>query len=68
MQSHILDQGLTLMLVGMGTVFAFLAVLVVAMSGMSFIITRLTPSADSADIADEEIAAISAAINQHRRR
>jgi oxaloacetate decarboxylase gamma subunit len=68
MQSHILDQGLTLMLVGMGTVFTFLAVLVVAMSGMSFIIRRLTPSADSADTADEEIAAISAAINQHRRR
>jgi oxaloacetate decarboxylase gamma subunit len=68
MQSHILDQGLTLMLVGMGTVFTFLAVLVVAMSGMSFIITRLTPSVDSADTADEEIAAISAAINQHRRR
>ena len=68
MQSHILDQGLTLMLVGMGTVFTFLAVLVFAMSGMSFIIRRLTPSADSADTADEEIAAISAAINQHRRR
>jgi oxaloacetate decarboxylase gamma subunit len=68
MQSHILDQGLTLMLVGMGTVFTFLAVLVVAMSGMSFIIRRLTPSADSADTADEEIAAISAAINQYRRR
>ena len=68
MQSHILDQGLTLMLVGMGTVFTFLAMLVVAMSGMSFIITRLSPSADSVDAADEEIAAISAAINQHRRR
>lgn len=70
MQSHLLDQGLTLMLVGMGTVFTFLAVLVVAMSGMSFVIQRLTSSvsADSTDTSDEEIAAISAAINQHRRR
>jgi oxaloacetate decarboxylase gamma subunit len=68
MQSNILDQGLTLMLVGMGTVFTFLAVLVVAMSGMSFIVQRLTSSADSTDTADEEIAAISAAIRQHRRQ
>jgi oxaloacetate decarboxylase gamma subunit len=68
MQNNILDQGLTLMLVGMGTVFTFLAVLVVAMSGMSFIIKRLTPSADSTDTTDEEIAAISGAISQHRRR
>lgn len=56
------------MLVGMGTVFTFLAALVIAMSGMSYIITRLTPSADSTDTTDEEIAAISAAISQHRRR
>ena len=70
MQSHILDQGLTLMLVGMGTVFTFLAVLVVAMSGMSFVIQRLTSSAsaNNTDTTDEEIAAISAAISQHRRR
>jgi oxaloacetate decarboxylase gamma subunit len=68
MQNQILDQGLTLMLVGMGTVFTFLAVLVVAMSGMSFLITRLTPVADDTETTDEEIAAISAAINQHRQR
>jgi hypothetical protein len=35
---------------------------------MSFIVTRLTPSSDGADTTDEEIAAISAAISQHRRR
>lgn len=65
MQSSLLDQGVTLMLVGMGTVFVFLTVLVIAMTLMAGIIKRLTP-ATAADISDEEVAAITAAIAQHR--
>ena len=68
MESEIFAEGLTLMLVGMGTVFAFLAVLVVAMSIMSLLIARLTPAANDDDATDEEIAAISAAVTKHRQQ
>jgi len=68
MENGILDQGLTLMLVGMGTVFAFLSVLVVAMWIMSLLIGRLTAVEESVDATDEEVAAISAALIRHRRQ
>ena len=55
------------MLVGMGTVFVFLTALVVAMTLMAGIVRRLTPAVAS-DISDEEVAAITAAIAQHRKK
>ncbi len=55
------------MLVGMGTVFAFLTILVIGMSLMSSITMRFTPGA-SDDASEEEIAAITAAIKQHRKK
>lgn len=55
------------MLVGMGTVFLFLTILVMAMSLMSSIALRFIPSATNDAVSDEEIAAISAAIAQHRK-
>lgn len=54
------------MLVGMGTVFMFLTVLVVAMSTMSAIAQRLQRHVPDDAASDEEIAAITAAISQHR--
>lgn len=66
MRDSLLDEGLTLMLAGMGTVFAFLTILVIAMSLMSSIARRL-PNA-STDPTDDEIAAMSAAIKKHRHR
>jgi len=54
------------MLVGMGTVFAFLTVLVLGMTTLSAIAMRLARSATDSDASDEEIAAITAAIAQHR--
>ena len=54
------------MLVGMGTVFTFLTILVFGMSTMSAITMRFTRSMASDDATDEEIAAITAAIAQHR--
>ena len=67
MQSTLLDQGITLMLVGMGTVFVFLTLLVVAMTGMAGIIERLAPVVEEG-VTDEEVAAITAAITAHRHR
>jgi len=67
MQATLLDQGITLMLVGMGTVFVFLTLLVIAMSGMAAAIERLTPVVEDG-ASDEEVAAITAAITMHRRQ
>ena len=68
MQQTLFDQGLTLMLVGMGTVFVFLTILVAGMSLMAAIVRRLTPVAVESGATDEEIAAITAAIVRHRNR
>lgn len=58
------------MLVGMGTVFTFLTVLVIGMSVMSSIAAKMAAkfaiSAIDGDVSEEEVAAISAAIAQHR--
>ena len=73
MQDNLLAQGIELMLVGMGTVFVFLTALVVATSLMSAIAMWRqppeTPAAPpGAGPTEEEVAAISVAIDQHRRR
>ncbi len=53
------------MLVGMGTVFVFLTFLVSGMSLMSEIAIRFS-AARNDDATEEEVAAITAAISQHR--
>jgi oxaloacetate decarboxylase (Na+ extruding) subunit gamma len=76
MQNELLSEGLTLMLAGMGTVFVFLTVLVIAMTLMSKLVGRLTVAAHGLPTwgkaaptgADDEIAAIAAAITEHRRK
>jgi sodium pump decarboxylase gamma subunit len=67
MQPTLIDQGFTLMLVGMGTVVAFLSILVVAMSAMAVCVNRFVSSDVEGGISDEEIAVITAAIAQHRK-
>ena len=68
MEQNLLNEGVMLMLVGMGTVFAFLAVLVAAMSVMATAVRRYRPPpAPAAGVSDEEVAAIAAAIRRHRR-
>jgi len=67
MPPTLLDQGLMLMLVGMGTVFVFLTILVGAMSLMASIAKRLSPASAAAGASEEEVAAITAAIAQHRK-
>lgn len=65
----LLQQGFLLMLVGMGTVFAFLTLLVAAMHVMARALAWLpAPAADGAAREDEAatMAAIAAAIHRHR--
>jgi oxaloacetate decarboxylase gamma subunit len=66
MKETLMEQGLTLMLAGMGTVFVFLTTLVAAMTVMSLVVRRA--QATSSGPSDEEVAAISAAIEAHRGR
>ena len=68
MDQGLLYQGTILMLVGMGTVFVFLTLLVIAMSVMARTVGRLQPAVASSEASDEEVAAIAAAIRQHRHR
>lgn len=67
MQATLFNQGVTLMLVGMGTVFVFLTLLVIMMSIMAWIMLRLRPVAEEG-VGEEEVAAITAAIAQHRSK
>lgn len=62
----LLEQGISLMLVGMGTVFVFLTALVLAMTIMAGIVKRFTPRVEGG-VSDEEVAAITAAIALHRK-
>lgn len=77
MQNSLMEQGLELMLYGMGTVFVFLALLVLAILLMSAIIRRLIPTVS--DVAAHSIAGtpksdktllvvISAVIHKYRSR
>lgn len=62
----LLEQGISLMLVGMGTVFVFLTALVLAMTAMAGIVKRMTPRVEES-VSDAEVAAITAAIALHRK-
>ncbi|HEB95056.1 MAG TPA: hypothetical protein ENI96_01335 [Sedimenticola thiotaurini] len=82
--AQLFTEGLMLMLLGMGIVFTFLAMLVLAMNGMSRLSARLEPLAGAGSppavapgapaatgpAADEEVlvAVISAAIRRYRDR
>lgn len=67
----LIAAGLELMLVGMGTVFFFLTLLVLATTVMSRLASRIVPTLDSdANIdlpTDEEVAAISIAVTKYRQ-
>lgn len=67
MQATLFNQGVTLMLVGMGTVFVFLTLLVISMSLLATLARRFTPVAEEL-VSEEEVAAITAAIAQHRAK
>lgn len=68
MQDDLLTQGLVLMVAGMGTVFVFLTILVAAMTLMSRLLMRLHVIEVPAEPGADEVAAITAAIAEHRRQ
>lgn len=73
-------EGVELMLYGMGSVFAFLVLLIFCVRLMSFCVARLVPAgsdepvrvaaaaAAPAGVSDDELQAIRLAIHQHRAR
>lgn len=78
MNETLLQQGLDLLIFGMGTVFLFLTILVICTVLMSWTIGRLLPeapepvipppSADGAGVSARTRAVIQAAIHKHRAR
>ena len=65
----LMAAGVELMLIGMGTVFVFLTLLVMATSLMSRAAMRWAPvptSPTNASLGEEEVAAIAMAIAMHR--
>jgi oxaloacetate decarboxylase (Na+ extruding) subunit gamma len=75
--SELLSKGLELMILGMGTVFVFLAVLVFAVTKMSEFIQayeknnpqpQSAPAVKPVAAGSDHIAAISAAIHQYRSK
>ena len=79
MSASIVEQGVELMLFGMGTVIVFLGLLVLATTLMSRLVSRYFPEPEPAAAPvraaspppaaeDELVAVISAAVHQHRNR
>jgi oxaloacetate decarboxylase gamma subunit len=74
MTGELFNDGLMLMLVGMGTVFAFLTLLVGATTLMSRVVERFAEvpvaaaPAAGAVTEDTEVAAVAAAVEHHRRK
>ena len=71
MSASIVEQGVELMLFGMGTVILFLGLLVLATTLMSRMLARYFPEPEPAFkliLSSERVAAISAAILRHRKR
>lgn len=65
----LLSEGLNLALYGMGTVFVFLTMLVFATTFMSWLVAKTTPpEVRENGIGPRKLAAITAAVHQHRNR
>ena len=72
--NELMSTGLEIMLVGMGSVFLFLAMLIVAVNLMTATIQRYFPEKSSKPVKNIPttdpalIAAISTAVHQHRKK
>jgi len=69
---NLVFEGFKFMVLGMGTVFAFLTLMIVAMNIQSYIVHKLfpepvaTPDSSTTKKPSAKIAAISAAISHHK--
>jgi oxaloacetate decarboxylase gamma subunit len=73
--NELMTSGIELMLIGMGMVFGFLAMLIVAIKTMSALVLRFFPELPAGQHAGSHhgddlgtIAAISAAVHQYRKK
>jgi len=73
METNLILEGFKFMGLGMGTVFLFLIIMILAINAMSYIINRFFPEPQVADVTastqkdnNKIIAAITAAIKHHR--
>lgn len=65
----LLSEGLNLALYGMGTVFVFLTMLVFATMLMSWVVAKTSAQENSSKSIDSrKLAAITAAVHQHRNK
>ena len=71
MENELIQQGITLMVAGMGTVFVFLTTLVLATTLMSKLVMKFEPTVPAgganSGVTNEELAAAAAAVQRHRR-
>lgn len=73
--NELMSSGIELMLIGMGIVYAFLAMLIIAIKTMSAVVSRYFPDASTNPHTGTHhghdlgtIAAISAAVHQYRKK
>jgi len=74
METNLILEGFKFMGLGMGTVFAFLIIMIVAMNLMSIVIHKffpepnasITPASNTKEDNTKVIAAITAAVSHHR--
>ena len=76
METNLIMEGLKFMVLGMGTVFAFLTIMIIVVNIMSYVVNKFFPEPKASDETSSPanktdnkkvVAAITAAITHHRQ-
>jgi len=76
METNLIMEGLKFMVLGMGTVFAFLTIMIIVINIMSYVVNKFFPEPQASDETSSTanktdnkkvVAAITAAITHHRQ-